>query len=114
MPSEYRYVFEFRDTSWFCDDVYKILADANCGYCIYELDGLLTPEIVTADFVYIRLHGPNGKYEGSYSDRELKKWAGKISSWHSDKKEIYCYFDNDRNGYAVYNALKLQNILHIR
>jgi uncharacterized protein YecE (DUF72 family) len=111
LPDKYRFTFEFREKSWWNDDVLGLLKEHNCAFCIYELAGTLTPKEITADFVYIRLHGPGDKYQGSYSNRELSGWAGAISSWRGKNKDIYIYFDNDDSGYAVKNALELQEML---
>lgn len=76
LPKRYRYAFEFRNASWYADEVMSLLQQHNCAFCIYELAGHLTPLEICADFVYVRLHGPTGqKYQGSYSDADLRKWA---------------------------------------
>jgi uncharacterized protein YecE (DUF72 family) len=111
LPANRRYTFEFRDTSWFIDPVYKLLEHYNAAFCIYQLAGLLSPKTITADFIYVRLHGPDGAYQGRYSTQELSGWAGAFSSWSSQGKEIFCYFDNDQAGYAVQNAAELQAML---
>jgi uncharacterized protein YecE (DUF72 family) len=67
---------------------------------------------VTADFAYVRLHGPEtNKYQGSYSDDRLRWWAHQIESWGKTQKAIYVYFDNDQAGYAPKNALTLKNMV---
>ncbi|GAB4364130.1 MAG: DUF72 domain-containing protein [Methylohalobius crimeensis] len=111
LPSDFRYTFEFRDPSWFDDRIYRLLAEFNAAFCIYDLDGKLSPKEVTANFVYIRLHGPDGPYQGKYDTRTLCGWAGAISAWVAEGKEVYCYFDNDQAGYAVENALELKRML---
>jgi uncharacterized protein YecE (DUF72 family) len=111
LPEKYRYVFEFRDPSWFIREIYEMLQDKGASFCIYELAGSLSPKEVTADFIYIRLHGPEQAYEGSYDTETLAGWAGAISSWQAGGHEIFCYFDNDQQGYAARNGLELQNML---
>lgn len=106
----HRAVFEFRDTSWFNSDIYDTLSDHNTALCIYHMEGWQTPKEITADFVYIRLHGPNGKYQGQYSGRELAGWAGAIWTWSGQGKDIYCYFDNDDQGFAALDALRLKEM----
>jgi uncharacterized protein YecE (DUF72 family) len=104
--------FEFRDHSWFEKSIYKLLSKYNKAFCIYELAGYRSPEKVTADYVYIRLHGPESNaYEGKYSKGYLKTLAGKIQKWMEDVKNIYCFFDNDQKGYAATNALALKKIM---
>lgn len=111
LPGKQRYVFEFRDTSWINDSTLERLGAHNAAFCIYELDGYVTPAEITADFAYVRLHGPGGPYRGSYDTRTLKRWATKISRWVDDGLDVYCYFDNDENGYAPLNAAKLATLL---
>lgn len=111
LPEDHRYTFEFRDTSWFDHRVYGLLKRRNIAFCIYDFNRVLSPKEITADFIYIRLHGPEGKYAGSYSDSALAGWAGLFSKWIRDVREIYCYFDNDQAGYAALNALKLKEMV---
>lgn len=110
LPKGYRYVFEFRDPTWFSDDIIELLSETNCAFCIYDLEGEQTPEHVTTDFVYIRLHGPGAAYQGSYSEQLLEKWVEKIDRWSAEGKEIYCYFNNDYAGHAPNNASVLQKL----
>ncbi len=63
LPKGYRYTFEFREHSWYNEEIYELLRSHNCAFCIYELEHHLSPMEVTADFVYIRLHGPGNKYQ---------------------------------------------------
>ncbi|MDQ2775473.1 MAG: DUF72 domain-containing protein, partial [Acidobacteriota bacterium] len=58
-----------------------------------------------------RLHGPGGKYQGSYDDAALAAWAARIQIWAKDLKAVYVYFDNDEAGYAVRDALRLKAML---
>jgi uncharacterized protein YecE (DUF72 family) len=111
LPSGYRYAFEFREQSWYNDDVYAILKKHNCAFCIYELEYHVSPLVVTADFVYVRLHGPGNKYQGSYSDEILGEWAMKCKTWQKQGKDVFVYFDNDQEGFAAFNALKLKSML---
>jgi uncharacterized protein YecE (DUF72 family) len=80
--------------------------------CIYELAGYHSPLNVTADFTYVRLHGPEAnKYQGSYDDDRLRWWARQIAIWARTQKAIYVYFDNDQAGYAAKNALTLKKMV---
>lgn len=111
LPSAHRYAFEFRDHSWFTSEIYAMLRDANAAFCMYDLADFQSPREVTADFVYIRLHGPGDAYQGSYVTGTLAGWAGAISSWAGQGREVYCYFDNDQEAFAARNALELQGML---
>ena len=112
LPRDYRYSFELRDPRWHTASIYRLLTKHNAAFCIYELAGFQSPLTVTADFVYIRLHGPGQKkYQGDYSQQTLKQWATRIRKWKSELSAIYIYFDNDQAGFAVKNARQLKKIL---
>lgn len=111
LPEGFRYTFEFRDHSWFDTEIYQILSNNNIAFCIYHLEGFETPRETTADFVYIRLHGPEAAYQGKYSREELSGWAGALAAWQRQGKDVYLYFDNDQLGYAPQNALEIRNMV---
>jgi len=111
LPDEYPYTFEFRDETWFDEDILKLLSEKNAAFCIYELGGKESPIHITSDFIYIRLHGPGEKYQGNYTKKQLESWAVKFKSWVDQGKEIYCYFDNDYEGRAPQNARLLIDLL---
>jgi uncharacterized protein YecE (DUF72 family) len=112
LPREHRYTFEFRELSWLRPEIMRVLEKFNAAFCIYELAGYHTPLDITADFSYIRLHGPtSGKYQGSYSDERLQQWAAWIQDQAKRLKAIYVYFDNDQAGYAAQNALALRRMV---
>jgi uncharacterized protein YecE (DUF72 family) len=104
LKTDYRYTFEFRHETWFTDKIYKILAEHNIALCITDLSGKLSPEEITADFTYLRLHGPHKAYQGSYGPVKLKAWHKKINHLLESGKEVYCFFDNDEKGYAIEDA----------
>lgn len=109
LPRGPRYAFEFRDASWNDPAIFSLLRRYGAAYCIFELAGYQSPLEITADFTYIRLHGPGGKYQGSYSDAALRAWARRLHEW--DVRRSYVYFDNDQAGYAAENALRPKRLL---
>lgn len=111
LPEGYRYVFEFRDESWFDPEIYLALTEHDAAICIFELAGTLSPREVTADFVYVRLHGPGEAYQGEYGRKGLAPWAEAIRSWMRQGKDVYCYFDNDQSGFAPRDAECLQAMM---
>jgi uncharacterized protein YecE (DUF72 family) len=111
LSRDYRYAFELRDRSWLNEQALALLGRFGAAFCIYELDGFLSPKETTADFVYVRLHGPDGAYRGSYDRQTLSGWAGAMSAWNAKGLDVYCYFDNDEGGYAVANALALRDMV---
>jgi uncharacterized protein YecE (DUF72 family) len=113
LPKEHRYTFELRNETWMTDRVLEVLQKHNAAFCIYELAGYHSPIELTADWTYIRLHGPTSfKYQGSYSDEQLAEWADRIRTWSKKLKGIYVYFDNDDSAYAVYNAMTLKKMVN--
>lgn len=114
LPKYHRYTFEFREPSWLIQPVYDLLRKHNAAFCIYELAGFHSPIEITANWTYIRLHGPGGKYQGSYGDEVMRTWAERIARWSEELKSIYVYFDNDQAGYAAFNALTLKRMVQER
>ncbi|MDX1614802.1 MAG: DUF72 domain-containing protein [Candidatus Promineifilaceae bacterium] len=112
LPEGQRYVLEFRHPSWFDAAVYEHLREHNVGFCIHDMAEHPSPKEVTADFVYIRFHGPaETAYQGSYETEALAGWAGAISTWQRQGRDVYCYFNNDQKGYAPRNAQALTEML---
>lgn len=109
LPRGLRVAFELRDPSWHCREVFDLLAEHNAAFCIYDLAGIESPRRLTADFTYLRLHGPGTAYCGRYGSRALHEWA----DWLSRQKltAAYVYFDNDEAAYAVRDAAELQRLL---
>ena len=71
-------------------------------------------EEMTADFVYVRLHGSTALYASDYSDAELDRWAERIWEWSAGGRDVYVYFDNDALGHAPRNARALAGRLGIK
>jgi uncharacterized protein YecE (DUF72 family) len=112
LPRQHRYTFELRNETWMTDSVLDLLRRYDAAFCIYELAGYHSPIELTANWTYIRLHGPSAsKYQGSYSDETLGEWATRIRQWSRKLDAIYIYFDNDDSAFAVDNALTLKRML---
>jgi uncharacterized protein YecE (DUF72 family) len=111
LPNRHRYAFEFRDPSWHEPKILELLSKRGAAFCIFDLAGERSPIEVTADFVYIRLHGPGAAYQGSYDGRTLSGWARRIRDWSEAGKDVYCYFDNDEKAYAPQDALRLKEMV---
>ncbi len=107
LPADYSYAFEFRNATWNTPEIEELLSARNLAYCVYDLAGYQSPVKVTADFAYIRLHGPGAKYQGSYSDSALLNWTEQLHAWSEKLRAAYVYFDNDQSGYAAQDALRL-------
>jgi len=113
VPRYRRHAFEFRNPTWNVPSVYELLKRSNMAYCAYHLAGFESPIEITADFAYVRLHGPGGKYQGTYDTGALKAWADRIQQWRRELKSVYVYFDNDEAGHATRDARRLKELLGI-
>ncbi len=112
LPDGHRYSFEFRDTSWHREDIYALLRARGCAFCPFDLAGLVGPRVVTADFVYVRLHGHERRYRGAYSRALLEDWAGWLRARLAEGRDVFVYFDNtDEAAHAVENARELAAML---
>ena len=107
LPHDMRHVFEFRHDSWFNDDVFSLLRVYNAGFCAFHMAGWETPLEATTDFAYLRFHGSDSLYGGSYSEGDLAIWAGRLRDLPEDVREVFVYFNNDTEAHAVANAKTL-------
>ena len=108
-----RHCFEFRHESWFAPDVYALLREHGVALVVGD-----TPKRtfqtyeMTADWTFVRFHwGARGR-RGNYSESELETWADRIASWR-ERVEVYAYFNNDWEGFAVKNGLWLRRRLGV-
>lgn len=109
-----RLALEVRNKSWLDARVYAELRKHNA--VLVASDRFTETEPTdTADFVYIRRHGPktSGKYWGSYSEQELKNDAALIRRISESGKEVYIFFNNDGRAHAPHNAQDLMHLLGV-
>ena len=111
LPEHRRYSFEFRHPSWYAPKILRMLADRNISFCISDHHDAPAPWERTADFVYLRGHGPRGRYEGRYSRATLAAWRKSIRTWQQSDCDVYVYFDNDQKSAAPMDALALLRLL---
>jgi uncharacterized protein YecE (DUF72 family) len=108
-----RHCFEFRHESWFVDEVYELLR--RHGAALVMGDTPRRPfqaHELTADWTFIRFHhGTRGRHS-NYSEAELEEWSQRIEGW-ARRVDVYAYFNNDWNGYAVRNGLWLKKRLGV-
>ena len=100
LPAGRRWVIEFRHPSWQTATVYDRLGRAGIALCI-PVGGRVQPDLVTtAPFVYLRMHAGQAP-EGAFSPRQLRDWAARVLALERAGKEVYVYFNNDRQGHAA-------------
>jgi uncharacterized protein YecE (DUF72 family) len=100
-----RNVVEFRHPSWWNESVYQAFRDTHTIFCSVSGPRLPDELIKTADDVYIRFHGTKKWYRHDYAKGELAVWTARIQQ--SGAKQVWAYFNNDREGYAIKNAREL-------
>lgn len=111
LPRDMRHVVEFRDQSWHCDEVLKLLTEKGVGFCIISLPHFPCPSVVTGPLVYMRMHGADVKYAGRYDKPQLRDWAVRVVSFLDKGYDTFVYFNNDAYAYAVQNALELERFV---
>ncbi len=106
-----RYAIEFRDLSWFKEDIYNLLSIYNVALC-----NISSPKVhdifeVTSSFLYIRFHGLKRWYNYNYTEEDLLPWAEFIQKERGKGKDVYVYFNNDASGYAIENTNLLKTLI---
>ena len=116
LPPRRRYAVEFREPSWYADDVLALLEAYRIAICLHDMPGSASDRIVTAPFVYVRFHGTHEthKYSGTYSDHVLDEWARWLSERLRAGISIYAYFNNDVHGHAPRDAVRLRSRIYER
>ena len=113
-----RYALEPRHPSFHSKQCQKLLRDNNIALVAADSAGTWPSfEEVTADFVYVRLHGDEELYASGYTDEALKRWTGKIRRWQrtggKKMRDVYVYFDNDVKVKAPGDAVSLATRLGV-
>jgi uncharacterized protein YecE (DUF72 family) len=107
LPKTRRCTIEFRHASWYAPEIFRLLAEHDVALCVSDHHDAPSPWEATASFVYVRAHGPGGRYYGRYSEPELRTLAHAIEGWRKDGKAVFCYFDNDIRSAAPRDAERL-------
>lgn len=103
--------FEFRDEPWNNDEVLKYFKKNNAAFVMADSPSFRLHETVSANFIYIRMHGGESLYSSKYSRKELKDLARKVKIWSGRGLDVFVYFNNDARGYAIENARELMGFL---
>jgi uncharacterized protein YecE (DUF72 family) len=110
LPPRRRYAFEFRHPSWYEDDIIDLLRDNDVALCISDHHDAPSPWLATASFVYVRGHGPGGRYRGRYRSDTLARWKRWLLAMRTAGRTSYVYFDNDQKSAAPKDAAQLQTM----
>ncbi|HYK42797.1 MAG TPA: DUF72 domain-containing protein [Thermoanaerobaculia bacterium] len=111
VPRRVRHVMEFRDPSWYSDEVLGALDRRGVALCLHDMPGSAPERATVGSFVYVRFHGFGQRYGGRYSDDRLEDWAEWLTARTGEGKDVYAYFNNDVGGHAPRDALRLRAML---
>ena len=103
---------EFRDESWYHDEIYALLESRGVAMCLHDMSGSSSPMRRVGTFTYVRFHGADVRYGGRYTDAALDQWAERLGSDLAEGREAYAYFNNDMGGHAPRDAIRLRERLH--
>jgi uncharacterized protein YecE (DUF72 family) len=106
-----RAVLEVRHPSWLVPAVVDRLRAAGVALCLADWRALPVDGPLTADFVYVRRHGPGPRYGDAYPLHRLRRDAADIRRWLGEGRDVYVYFNNDAEGHAVRDARRLHRLL---
>ena len=105
-----RHAIEIRHPSFMTGEFVALLRKHGIGLVVADTAGKWPKMFhVTAEFVYVRLHGDIKIYTSGYSERALASWARRIRAWDRDGRDVYVYFDNDVKVKAPFDALNLMH-----
>ena len=102
---------EFRDPDWYDEEVFAALRARGVALCLHDMEGSIPPRVDVGPLVYLRLHGPERRYDGGYPDRRLREWAGWLADHAQSGVACYVYFNNDGGGHAPRDAASLRAML---
>lgn len=105
VPPGFRTAFEFRNATWYADDVFECLQRFDAALCIAEHEDRCAPFEQTANFGYFRLR------KAAYSDADLAAWAQRFEDAASRWNDVFVYFKHEEAGKAALYAAKLSNLL---
>jgi uncharacterized protein YecE (DUF72 family) len=110
LPKKFTHVIEFREAEWLSDDVFEVLAEHKVCLCIHDLlpDH---PRLVTGPTAYVRFHGTTGKYQGRYGRTQLRPWARWIQKTADEGHDVYAFFNNDAEAFAIADAKLLRKLV---
>jgi uncharacterized protein YecE (DUF72 family) len=111
---DYKFSMEVRHESWYSAESLDLMRKYRVGIVITNSGGLFpTNEVVTANHIYLRFHGPGALYASSYHHSTLLSFAKKCLEWEKRGHTVWVFFNNDINGYALDNAVKMKSYVEI-
>jgi uncharacterized protein YecE (DUF72 family) len=119
-----RHAIEIRDESFACEEFVRLLRKHDVALVVADTVSWPLLFDVTADFVYVRLHGSEELYASGYEEDALETWADRVAAWamgataegrracekeaRACPRDVYVYFDNDAKVRAPFDAMGLE------
>ena len=114
MLPEGRHAFELRHPTWYVEQVYEALRRHSVALVIPDSPKYPFRELeLTADWTFVRFHHGTRGRRGNYSETEIREWAERIDAWRAEGLDVYAYYNNDWEGFAVKNGLRLRELLDV-
>jgi uncharacterized protein YecE (DUF72 family) len=110
LPPTRRHAIEFREPSWYCEEVFALMQRHSVALCLHDMAGSATGMTRVGPFVYVRFHGPH-KYSGRYDDGTLERWAAWMREQLAGELHVFAYFNNDIGGHAPRDAVRLRTLI---
>jgi uncharacterized protein YecE (DUF72 family) len=114
LPRSHLHAVEFREPSWYADDVFAVLDRKHVALCLHDMPGSATVREQIGGFVYMRFHGSGARYGGGYPRAHLAGWARWIDGVRDDTRGVFVYFNNDVGGHAPRDAVTLRSLAGVR
>ena len=106
-----RHAIEFRDPRGYSPEYLSLMEQHDVSLCVHDMANSASPRVMIGSAVYVRFHGYDAKYGGSYPDHVLEDWAAWLAEARTTGRTGWVYFNNDAHGYAVANAQRLRERL---
>ena len=114
LPTDVKHVVEFREPSWYADDISALLERYGIARCLHDMKGSATGRERVGPFIYVRFHGASGTYSGAYPADRLERWAEWLDEQRRAGIDGYAYFNNDIGGHAPRDAVTLRTFMEDR
>lgn len=101
LPDDTRFAFEFRDASWFTEEVYDLLRAHDASLCVSEAENLAAPDVVTASFVYYRLRRP------PYDETAIRRLRRRSDELVAGGRDVYAFFKHEDDAGGALEAERL-------
>jgi uncharacterized protein YecE (DUF72 family) len=108
LPRGVTNVFEFREPSWYSDEVFGLLGRYGASFCAHDMPGSKSPRLAVGPIAYVRFHGGLSRYYGRYTDEALLEWTDWIGGQARGGHPVWAYFNNDPEAHAIHDAQTLR------